>query len=158
MKIILGVDPGSKITGYGFLELYKNEINYLFSGYIFLKDKNFFKRLNIIYKEMKLIIKKYNPNYFAIEKIFVGKNMDSAIKLSHARSAAILALNNFNIPIYEYTFSQVKKCLLKIDNNNTNIKNIILNRLKINNNNFKEDVFDALAIAITNFYDIKNFI
>ncbi|QJC38739.1 crossover junction endodeoxyribonuclease RuvC [Enterobacteriaceae endosymbiont of Donacia fulgens] len=151
MTIILGIDPGSRITGYGLIKKLKNnKIIYIDSGCILtLKIKDFPTRLKIIYKNISKIIKKFKPDNFAIEQIFMSKNADSALKLGHARSAAIISAVNHNLSVFEYSASKVKMIVAGIGNaKKKQVQDTVFMLLKLS---FypKKDAADALAIAIT---------
>ncbi|QJC35878.1 crossover junction endodeoxyribonuclease RuvC [Enterobacteriaceae endosymbiont of Donacia sparganii] len=158
MTIILGIDPGSRITGYGLIKKSKNKIIYIDSGCIFtLKIKDFPTRLKIIYNDISKIIKKFKPDNFAIEQIFMAKNADSALKLGHARSAAIVSAVNHNLTIFEYSASKVKMTVVGIGSaKKKQVQDTVFMLLKLPSYP-KEDAADALAIAITHsriFYKI----
>ncbi len=106
--IILGVDPGSLITGYGLIEFNQNKFEYLDSGCIRLSEKNTFERLKYIYEDLKTLILRYSPEESAIEQIFMHLNPGGALKLGQARGAAIVALTHHSIPVSEYSARQVK--------------------------------------------------
>ncbi|QJC37097.1 crossover junction endodeoxyribonuclease RuvC [Enterobacteriaceae endosymbiont of Donacia vulgaris] len=150
MTIILGIDPGSRITGYGLIKTFKNKIIYIDSGCIFtLKIKDFPTRLKIIYKDINKIIKKFKPDIFAIEQVFMSKNANSALKLGHARSAAIVSAVNNNLTIFEYSASTVKMTVAGIGNaKKKQVQDTIFTLLKLPYYP-QQDAADALAIAIT---------
>ncbi|QJC37507.1 crossover junction endodeoxyribonuclease RuvC [Enterobacteriaceae endosymbiont of Donacia thalassina] len=150
MKIILGIDPGSRITGYGLIKKFKNKIIYINSGCILtFKINNFPTRLKMIYKDISKIIKKFKPDNFAIEQIFMSKNADSALKLGHARSAAIISAVNHNLNVFEYSASKVKMTITGFGHaNKKQIQDAVFMLLKLPYYP-KKDEADALAIAIT---------
>ncbi|MFI4853265.1 MAG: crossover junction endodeoxyribonuclease RuvC [Candidatus Makana argininalis] len=155
MTIILGIDPGYRITGYGIIREYKKKIVYIKSGCILTKLNNLSDRLKIIYSELTNIIKKFKPKCLSIEKVFIYKNTNSIIKLSQARGVAIIAAINLNLLIFEYTSSKVKKLVTGIGSANKNdVKNFIINLFKLPFN-IKNDESDALAMAIAHFYSQK---
>jgi crossover junction endodeoxyribonuclease RuvC len=93
---ILGIDPGSRITGYGILESDGSTSRYIDSGCICTESANFIDRLNEIYTRVRGLVTEFEPQQLAIEKVFVHRNADSALKLGRpARplSAARLAAN-----------------------------------------------------------------
>lgn len=149
MSIILGIDPGSRITGYGIIHKKNDKLIYISSGCINIKFKNFHNRLKIIYAGIVEIINKFKPNYFAIEKVFVDKNPDSALKLCQARGVAIVAAMNNNIPVFEYAASFAKQTVTGTGFAKKNqIQYMVRTMLKLSSNP-QEDAADALAIAIT---------
>lgn len=152
MAIILGIDPGSRITGYGIIDYTNRIFNYLASGCIRAKSYNINLSLNIIYSELTEIINNFTPNYCAIERIFIAKNPDSALKLGYARGAAIVAVNNFKLPIFEYAASQIKQSVVGMGNaNKKQVQYMVRNLLNLSINP-QVDAADALAIAITHCY------
>ncbi|QJC32257.1 crossover junction endodeoxyribonuclease RuvC [Enterobacteriaceae endosymbiont of Donacia versicolorea] len=149
MTIILGIDPGSIVTGYGLIRKYGKKIIYIDSGCIILKIKDFPTRLKIIYNKVSQIINKFKPDSFVIEQIFMAKNADSALKLGHARSAAIVSAVNHNLPVFEYSASKVKMTVVGVGNaKKKQVQDMVFMLLKLPNYP-KTDAADALAIAIT---------
>lgn len=112
MKVI-GIDPGSMVTGYGIVEDCEGKLVHVASGSISPSRINTFShRLKEIYEELTLIISLYHPVCAAIEEVFFAKNVKSAILLSHARGVAILAAENANLPLYEYSPLEIKQSLV----------------------------------------------
>ena len=111
MSIIIGIDPGSIYTGYGLIEVdYRsNKAKHIDSGRIACGRGAFQKRLQILHKELSLIMQNYQPDMVAIEDVFVQKNPMSALKLGHARGVVILACMREESKIYEYSPRQIKK-------------------------------------------------
>lgn len=155
MTIILGVDPGSKITGYGVIKYYHHKMTYITSNTVILNKYLFNERLKNIYSHTKNIILEFNPKYFVIEKVFFYKNASSALKLSQASCAAILAAINSNILVFEYTASKIKKLISGNGRSKKlNIKNHVCNILNLSFDNIQFDESDALAVAITHCFFI----
>lgn len=102
MSIILGIDPGSRITGYGVIRQVGRQLTYLGSGCIRTKVDDLPSRLKLIYAGVTEIITQFQPDYFAIEQVFMAKNADSALKLGQARGVAIVAATNQDLPVFEY--------------------------------------------------------
>lgn len=98
MSIILGIDPGSRITGYGVIRQVGRQLTYLGSGCIRTKVDDLPSRLKLIYAGVTEIITQFQPDYFAIEQVFMAKNADSALKLGQARGVAIVAATNQDLP------------------------------------------------------------
>ncbi len=94
MAIILGIDPGSRVTGYGVIRQVGRQLSYLGSGCIRTKVDDLPSRLKLIYAGVTEIITQFQPDYFAIEQVFMAKNADSALKLGQARGVAIVAATN----------------------------------------------------------------
>lgn len=112
MSRILGIDPGSRLTGYGIVETSSTGLRYVASGCIRMHTDNFPERLKQIFDGVTELIHIYQPQQMAIEQVFMHKNADSALKLGHARGAAICASMNQNLAVFEYAARQVKQALV----------------------------------------------
>ncbi len=147
--IVLGIDPGSRITGYGILLENGNKISHVDNGAIFTdKTDDFCQKLNIIFKELSLIIQEYKPSEVAIENIFFATNVQSALKLGQARGAAIVAAVNSGLPVSEYTALQVKQAVVgngKADK--VQVQKMIKALLNLPET-AQADASDALAVAL----------
>lgn len=109
---VLGIDPGTRVTGYGIVEGDSSRLSLLACGEIKL-DTNveMASRLIALYEEIISIITEFHPDSAAVEKVFVSRNADSALKLGHARGVVLLAVRKSNLDLYEYTPAMVKKSL-----------------------------------------------
>lgn len=147
--IILGIDPGSRITGYGVIDLVSPlKFNYVCSGCIRTEGDSFVDKLKQIYDGVTEIILQTNPKQFAIEQPFVNKNIDSAFKLCHARASAILAALNKGLPIAEYSPRKVKQASVGYGNaQKEQVQEMVTKLLKLSSVP-QSDAADALAIAI----------
>ncbi len=146
---ILGIDPGSKATGYGFIEQQGNRLIHLDNGAIFTQSKDTLPvRLQIIYQKLCDLIDKYNPEAVAVEQVFMARNPASALKLGHARGIALLAGINAGLPVAEYSALQVKGAVVGYGRAGKNqvqhMTKTLLNLPEI----AQEDASDALAVAI----------
>ena len=113
MALILGVDPGSRKTGYGLIDDLNGKPRYISSGVIRMGiELALPERLKIIFDSLSEIISQYQPQQFAIEQVFMGTNAGSALKLGQARGAAIVAACQFNIPVFEYEARKVKQAVV----------------------------------------------
>lgn len=156
MSNILGIDPGSKITGYGLIKKETNSISYLDSGCINTKSQYFPKRLKIIYNNIVSIIESFKPKCIVIEKVFLAKNVNSAFKLSQVNAIVMLAAVNYNIIVFEYTPNQIKRAVIGYGfAEKYQIQCMVQELFKLS---FKisEDAADALAVAISHYYISKN--
>ena len=107
---VLGIDPGSRVTGFGVVQVLRNgRIEYIASGCVRVPKGELADRLKTVYDGVTEIINTYQPTMLAIEKVFMAKNADSALKLGQARGAAILAGANQMLDIAEYTALQIKR-------------------------------------------------
>jgi len=113
MALILGIDPGSRITGYGIINAVGAQRSYIASGHVKVTGDELADRLGQIYRAVDEIIETYTPQEFAIERVFMARNADSALKLGQARGVAMVAAVNHSLPVAEYSARQVKR-LLKV--------------------------------------------
>lgn len=148
MSIVLGIDPGSRITGYGIIQADKRQHRYLASGVIQLKDTNTATKLGVIFSELRQIIATYQPEQFAIEQVFMHLNANAAIKLGQARGAAIVAAASANLPVHEYSAKQIKQSVVgygaAAKDQVQHMVKLLLNLSGI----IAVDAADALAVAV----------
>ena len=111
MSIILGIDPGSRITGYGLIADKGNRLSYITHGVIQTQGKDFSAKLFQIFTSLGEIIQEYRPNEAAIENVFFAKNAQSALKLGQARGAAITAIASTALPLSEYSPREIKQAI-----------------------------------------------
>ncbi len=114
---IIGIDPGSSFTGWGIIEDRSGVLSLIDCGVIRPKSKgkeNFAVRISFIYKALLEIIDYYKPEEAAIEQVFTAKNALTALKLGQARGVAVAACANFDIPIFDYVPTSVKKALVGV--------------------------------------------
>ncbi len=147
--IVLGVDPGSRVTGYGIVEKRNNDISYIHSGYIRSSGKiPFYERIHNIFQSMIKIMDDYQPQEMAIEDMFYAKNVQSSLKLGHARGAVLIAAVQCGLRIFEYTPLEIKKSVVGYGRAG---KEQVLSMVQIilkRKDNFQLDTSDALAAAI----------
>lgn len=108
---ILGIDPGSQITGFGIVEVRAGKPAGLHWGSI-RTDGDHASRLRSIFLELGRIVREQRPDEIAIERVFMNRNADSALKLGQARAAAICATFEADLPIYEYSARHIKKAVV----------------------------------------------
>ena len=147
---ILGIDPGSRKTGYGLIENTGNHSQYIASGCIRLNVKHSLSdRLSMLSRELENLIEKFIPDCGVVEKIFFAKNAQSALTLGHARGVILLKFSERNLPIYEYQTLKIKQTLVGVGRADKkqveHMVKILLNLQK----SLQEDEADALAAAIT---------
>ncbi|VAW55402.1 Crossover junction endodeoxyribonuclease RuvC [hydrothermal vent metagenome] len=109
---IIGIDPGSRCTGYGVIDSDGFRHEYITSGYLKIKGDELPERLGSIFNQLCDVIKEWQPRTMGIEQVFVNKNVDSALKLGQARGAAICAGVNAQLDVGEYTPRAVKKAVV----------------------------------------------
>lgn len=145
---ILGIDPGSQITGFGIIEITRGRQHYVTSGCIRIAKFSWEHRLQEIFEALTKIITEYSPTLAAIEKIFVHKNVSSALKLGQARGAAVVAMALQGLPIAEYTARQIKKAVVGYGAaDKVQVQKMMQILLKLNGLP-QSDAADALAAAI----------
>lgn len=148
MSIILGIDPGSRVCGFGLINTSGGRLDYVTSGCIRMAEKPFPERLQTIFASMSEIIERYSPQEAAIEEVFLGRNASSAIKLGQARGAAIVACTSHELEVSEYAARKVKQALVgtgKADK--TQMQHMIVSLLGLSATP-QADAADALSVAI----------
>ena len=111
MTLILGIDPGSRITGYGVVRDTGRGCEYVASGCIRTGSGELSERLRAVFSGVSEVIRTYGPVTMGIEQVFMARNADSALKLGQARGAAIVAGAEAGLQIAEYTATQVKQAI-----------------------------------------------
>ncbi|MGR9115648.1 MAG: crossover junction endodeoxyribonuclease RuvC [Gammaproteobacteria bacterium] len=148
MTRILGIDPGSRITGYGVIEESLGGAKYIASGVIRVNAEYFPDRLKQIYESLVKVVELYCPEQMAIEQVFMHKNADSALKLGQARGAAICAVQVAGLPVYEYAARQVKQALVGKGNAEKNQVQHMVKILLGIQGELQIDASDALGICL----------
>ncbi len=111
--LVLGVDPGSLVTGYGLVEKNGHQLTCINTGTISAsRDILFYERIHKIFHSMVEIMTKYSPQEMAIEDVFFAKNVKSALKIGHARGAILVAAVQCGLKIFEYTPMEIKKSVV----------------------------------------------
>jgi crossover junction endodeoxyribonuclease RuvC len=109
---ILGIDPGSRLTGFGVLDYGRDSAAYVASGTVKSLDGSFPERLRSIYESVGEIVSEYTPDVVAIESVFMHKNAGSALKLGQARSAALCATFSAPVEVHEYAPREIKLAIV----------------------------------------------
>lgn len=158
MAIILGIDPGSRITGYGVIKVVGGKATYLGSGCIRLTHDELSFRLKRIFDSVSEIITQFVPTEFAIEQVFMAKNPDSALKLGQARGAAIVAATNFDLPVAEYSARQIKQSVVGTGAaDKIQVQHMVMKLLSLNATP-QADAADALAVALCHIHTNQSLI
>ena len=158
MTIILGIDPGSRKTGFGVIRSHANRSEYIASGVIHVADYAFAERLKIIFESIQSIINKHQVEAVAIEQVFVGKSASSALKLGQARGAAMTAAAVLQHEVHEYSARQIKQAAVGTGNaDKQQIQQMVCHLLKLTQTP-QEDAADALACAICHQHTQQNLI
>lgn len=152
MTRILGIDPGSRITGYGIVEIMPQVNRYIASGSVRSDGGDFPKRLQQIFDGITEIVAIYQPQQMAIEQVFMHKNADSALKLGQARGAAICAVLNQGLPVHEYAARQIKQALVGKGNaDKMQVQHMVKVLLNIQGE-LQLDASDALGVCLCHIH------
>ncbi|MFM2321969.1 MAG: crossover junction endodeoxyribonuclease RuvC [Pseudomonadota bacterium] len=147
-SIILGIDPGSCITGYGVIETEGSQLTYLDSGCIKVANSPFSQRLEKIFTGIQDVLKQYQPSEAAIEQVFFHINPNAALKLGQARGAALVAVACAKLLVSEYSARQVKQSVVGYGAaNKQQVQHMVRVLLNLSHTP-TADAADALAIAV----------
>lgn len=155
--IILGIDPGLAISGYGVLNYIGNKFEVIDYGAVTTEStEEFPKRLKKIYDSYNELFKLYKPEAVAIEELFFYKNVKTAIAVAEARGVHLLAAENNNIPLYEYTPLQIKQGIVGYGRaEKRQIQEMVKVILHLDCIPKPDDVADGLAAAICHAHSLK---
>ena len=146
---VLGIDPGSNITGYGIIQKQGAQLIHVDNGCITTKRTQALpQRLEIIHTSLKEILKKYRPDCVAIEEVFFAKNVSSSLRLGEARGVALLAAAQEGVEIFEYSTRVVKQALTGFGQAQKDQVAKMVQRLLKLPEVAQIDASDALALAI----------
>lgn len=149
---ILGIDPGSRITGYGIIDVTGSKPCYVASGCIRTGTGELEQRLAQIYAGLAEVLGLHRPDSISIERVFLAKNPDSALKLGQARGAALVCMANHGLVVAEYAARQVKQAVTGQGGaDKTQVQHMVTAILGLSATP-QEDAADALAIALTHAY------
>ena len=153
--LVLGVDPGLNITGYGLIKVQGKNFSLVTAGFIETSAKFLIqKRLSRIYVELSSLVKKYQPAVMALEKLYSHyRHPTTACLLGHVRGVICLLSAQENIPLFEYGATRIKKAILgKGHASKDQIQRMVQKLLTLNDAPMREDISDALALAIAHTY------
>lgn len=145
---ILGIDPGSRLTGFGLIEVEGNHSICISTGCIRTAGDNLASRLKHIYEGISQLVDEFQPAEVAVENIFMYRNADSALKLGQARGAALSAVAVKNLPVHEYTPTQIKKAIVGKGNASKDQVQHMVKAMLALNKYPQADAADALAAAL----------
>src|SRR5690554_4407095 len=148
MALILGIDPGSRKTGFGIINASGSRTEYITSGVIRIPEIELPERLKIIFESVTQIIQQYAPHEVAVEQVFMAKNAASALKLGQARGAAIVAAVAQSLPVAEYEARKVKQSVVGTGAADKHQVQHMVKALLGLSQTPQEDAADALAIAL----------
>ena len=150
--LILGIDPGSRITGYGLIQAEGSQMQYRASGCIRIQAATLAQKLAQIYAGIAELIVQYQPDQVAIEQVFMAKNADSALKLGQARGTAVVCVANHGLALSEYSAKEVKLAVTgRGGADKTQVQHMVKSLLKLSAAP-QADAADALAIALCHAY------
>ena len=159
-KIILGIDPGTTVMGYGLIKVVNNQMKFLLLNELDLKKyKDHYLKLKLIFNRTLELIENYHPDELALEAPFFGKNVQSMLKLGRAQGVAMAAGLIRETPIFEYSPKKIK---MSITGNGNASKEQVAKMLQ-NIFNFKKipknlDSTDGLAVAVCHYYNLNSVI
>mgnify|MGYP002664023375 FL=1 len=146
---ILGIDPGSRITGYGVITACGHELGFIACGTIRTGgEADFSRRLLTIFRDLCEVIETHQPEVAAVEDIFISSNPRSALKLGHARGAAVVAAQHSGLSIVDYTPRRVKQCVAGYGQAEKSQVQAMVRTLLALDSPPSQDAADALAVAI----------
>ncbi|MBK8676905.1 MAG: crossover junction endodeoxyribonuclease RuvC [Cellvibrionales bacterium] len=158
MTIILGIDPGSRKTGFGIIRLDGSRTHYISSGVIRIPDTALPERLKTIFVSLNEIIQQFQPQEVAVENVFMAKSAGSALKLGQARGAAIVAAVSHHLPVAEYEARKVKQSVVGTGAaTKLQVQHMVKTLLSLAGDP-QEDAADALAVALCHAHTQKSLI
>ena len=152
--IVLGIDPGTAITGYGLVQEDNGQARALAYGAITTpSDLPLPERLKLLQRDLAAVIEQYQPDQSAVEQLFFNKNVRTALAVGHARGVVLLTLAQASVPIYEYTPLEVKQAVTGNGRaDKRQVQQMVTLLLGLNKVPKPDDAADALAIAICHAY------
>ena len=150
--LILGLDPGSRHTGYGVVAVDRDRVTHVAHGVIHLRENwAFAERLRVLHLELAALFERFAVHTTVVEKIFFGKNADSAFKLGHARGVCLLAAAQAGVPLEEYAARFVKKSVTGSGAaSKEHVQMLVMAAIGLKSSASLElDASDALALALT---------
>ncbi|MDY6321681.1 MAG: crossover junction endodeoxyribonuclease RuvC [Succinivibrio sp.] len=146
--IVIGIDPGSRFTGYGIVRSQAGKVSYLGSGCIAAGNGPIAGRLKIIYEGVTQLVGQFSPDCMAIEETFLSKNVQSTVKLSEARASAMVAGANLGLEVFEYTPQQIKQSVVGYGWADKTQVQYMVRKILCLSGSPQADAADALACAI----------
>ena len=149
--LILGIDPGSRFTGYGLIAVDGEDIIHITHGVIQLKENwSLAERLRVLHLQLNAVFDQHIVKTCVIEKIFFGKNADSAFKLGHARGVCLLVAAHYGAFVEEYAARYVKKCITGNGGaDKESVQKMVFAHLRMKPHELAFDATDALSLAVT---------
>lgn len=153
-RIILGIDPGTNITGYGLIAIDGRSIRLIVLGVLKLnKYEDHMNRLTLIFNRIISLIEQHHPHEFAIEAPFYGKNVQSMLKLGRSQGVAIAAALSRSLPVYEYSPRKIKQSITgKGSASKEQVAAMLERLLQLKEAPETLDASDALAVAVCHYF------
>ncbi len=156
---ILGIDPGTATVGYGLIEDHDGQIAVVTYGTIVTspEDGDTAQRLQLIYERLNELIDTYQPDAAAVEELFFGRNITTAIRVGQARGVLLLALANASIPVAEYSPPKIKESVSGYGNaSKQQVQFMVQNILDLEELPKPDDAADGLAVALTHYQHYRH--
>jgi crossover junction endodeoxyribonuclease RuvC len=156
--IILGIDPGLRVTGYGVIEIVNHKAYCRDYGGIYNREKSkpIAEKLLKIYNEICDVVNTFKPQHCAIEDVFYHENVNTAIVMGHARGVAMLAAQQAGVPVFEYAAREIKMSTVGSGAaSKQQVQAMIKNLLSIPDPPRPQDAADALAVALCHYHRMK---
>lgn len=152
--VVLGVDPGTAITGYGVVSADGDRLSLMVHGAITtLPSQPLPERLLAIYRSLLTLIESYQPQAMAVEEVFFGRNVRTAIAVGHARGVVLLAAAQMGLPVFTYTPTAIKQAIIGYGRADKHqVQEMIRMLLALPNVPQPDDVADAVAIAVCHIH------
>lgn len=145
---ILGIDPGSQVTGFGVITAQGTSLSYVASGCIRTRGGEMADRLRIIFEGAARLVDEYRPDEICVERVFIHRNADSALKLGQARAAALCGTFMHQVPVHEYAAREIKLAVTGSGGAEKVQVAHMVRRLLAVSGPLAADAADALAVAI----------
>lgn len=155
--LVLGIDPGTALCGYGFVSAENEELRLVAYGVVSTPAHTPLPaRLRQIYQELSALVARYQPTDAVVEKLFFARNTRSALAVGHARGVALLAAAQADLPVHEYTPNEIKQALVGYGHADKNqIQQMVKLLLGLDFVPQPDDAADALAIAICHIHSAR---
>ena len=158
--LVLGVDPGSKVTGFGLVEKKGHELFFIHAGTIRTSPESpFYERIHEIFRSVTEIMTHFHPQEMALEDVFFAKNVKSALKIGHARGAVLIGAVQCGVKIHEYTPLEIKKSVVGYGRATKEQVRTMVQVILSLRETVSYDTSDALAAAICHLnwakYDLR---
>ena len=156
--IILGIDPGLRVTGYGVIEIVNHKAYCRDYGGIYNREKSkpIAEKLLKIYNEICDVVNTFKPQHCAIEDVFYHENVNTAIVMGHARGVAMLAAQQAGVPVFEYAAREIKMSTVGSGAaSKQQVQAMIKNLLSMPDPPRPQDAADALAVALCHYHRLK---